>query len=284
MPYNFVRHFFYNWFKKLKHLIALYLILFFPILSIAQDTTQTSLFKKIGMGVYNQIKKEKYGKNVFKYNPTPTILLADERNTAFGYERNTFRNQSASVNFGYFYLDNLINDDIGAINVTPKQSRGYILGVDYRFYLKKLNTRPAPNGVYVGPFYSMYYYKGGNQFDYEGEIINGVSSKYFADFTAKIQLHNVGLQLGYQFIFFKRLSIDLILVGPAISFYNIQLNIESNLNSEEKQEFYDKYYDKFFSKYPVFEQLFNIGNFNRSNVERGIFANYRYFMQFGYHF
>lgn len=238
----------------------------------------------MGTEIGNVFQKEQYGKNVLKYNPSPSLLLSNARNVSIGYERTTIRNQSFSVNFGLFLLDNFITNDIGAVNVTTKESKGYILGVDYRFYLKKLNTRPAPSGIYVGPFYSTYNYTSGNQFDYQGEIINGVSSSYAADFTAKIQLHNVGLQLGYQFIFFKRFSIDLILIGPAVSFYNINLNLESNLNSEEKQAFYDKYYDKFFSNYPVFEQLFKLGNFNKSNVERGVFANYRYFMQFGYHF
>jgi hypothetical protein len=268
----------------LKNRIALSWIVLLPLFSIAQDTTHTSLLKKIGVGVYNKIKKEQYGKNVFKYNPTPTLLLSDSRNTALGYERTTFRNQSASVNFGLFYLDKLITKDIGAVNVTSVKNQGYILGVDYRFYLKKLNTRPAPNGIYIGPFYSLYFYNGGTRFDYEGEVVNGVKTSFTAEFSSKMQLHNFGLQLGYQFIFFKRISVDLILMGPAISYYNINLEIESNLNSEEKQEFYEKYYDKFFSKYPIFDQLFNIGNFNKSNVERGLFANYRYFVQFGYHF
>jgi hypothetical protein len=238
----------------------------------------------MGTEIGNVFQKEQYGKNIIKYNPTPTLLLSNARNVSIGYERTTIRNQSFSVNFGLFLLDNFITNDIGAVNVTPKKSKGYILGIDYRFYLKKLNTRPAPSGIYVGPFYSNYNYTSGNQFDYQGEIINGVASNYAADFTAKIQLHNFGLQLGYQFIFFKRFSIDLILLGPAVSFYNINLNLESNLNFEEKQAFYDKYYDKFFSKYPVFDQLFKLGNFNKSNIERGIFANYRYFVQFGYHF
>jgi hypothetical protein len=32
-------------------------------------------------------------------------------------------------------------------------------------------------------------------------------------------IFNIGVELGYQFVFWKRLTLDFVLIGPAISYY-----------------------------------------------------------------
>ena len=144
------------------------LVFVYGTIAFAQDTTNTtsSTLKKSYLFVYHIIHKNTYGKNIIKYNPMSTALFSDPRNVTFGYERTTWRNQSASINVGGFFIPRFISNDIGAIDVTPQKQFGYIITLDYRFYLHKLNTRPAPNGAYIGPFLSTYQNKGGVDFNY----------------------------------------------------------------------------------------------------------------------
>ncbi len=247
----------------------------------AQDST--NILQKTGRVFHNVFYRETYGKNIIKYNPMASTLFDDPRNTAVGYERTTWHNQSASVDFGMFFFPALLDRDFGAVESTPRNNKGFIVSVDYRFYLKKLNTRPAPNGIYIGPYYSVYRHKGGVDFEYLDE--QGVAPvKYNAELATEFTFHNIGFQLGYQFVFWKRLSMDLILFAPAYTFYDIRLDLTSNMSPDLQSQIYQKYKDSFFSKYPVFEELFDKANFSKSGVSRGTTANFRYTIQFGYCF
>lgn len=247
----------------------------------AQDST--GILKKTGKVFHNIFYKEQYGKNIIKYNPMASTLFDDKRNTAFSYERRIFQHQSASVGGGMFFFPALLDRDFGAVKSTPRNNFGYIITADYRFYLHKHNTRPAPNGIYIGPYYSVYHHKGGVDFEYIDE--KGTSPiTYNANLESQFTFQNVGFQLGYQFIFWKRLSMDLILFGPAVTFYNVELELSSNLSPDLQSELYQKYKDSFFNKYPVFEELFDKATFDKKGVSRGTSANFRYTVQFGYHF
>lgn len=249
--------------------------------AFAQDSS--GVLRKAGKVFHDVFYRETYGKNVIKYNPMASTLFSDPRNSAFGYERTTFRNQSASINAGMFFLPALLDRDFGAVKSTPRSNKGYIISADYRFYLKALNTRPAPNGVYIGPYYSIYHHKGGVDFEYIDE--KGSSPVlYNAQLESQFTFQNVGFQLGYQFVFWKRLSMDLILFGPAVTFYDVRLELSSNLSADQQSELYQKYKDSFFAKYPLFEDLFDRATFTKSGVSRGTAANFRYTIQFGYCF
>jgi hypothetical protein len=244
---------------------------------------QADSFTTESKGIFHFLKKEEYGKNIIRYNIMPTALFEESRNASFGYERVTVHNQSASINAGFLFLPFLLDRSIGAVDVNVTKNIGFIGGVDYRFYLKNHNKRPAPNGVYIGPFYTIYNYSSGSTFTY---VDNSNSSivNYQATFASSFTLHNLGFELGYQFIFFKRLTLDMILFGPAISKYNIELDLQSNMSPDKQDEIYQKYYDSFFSKYPIFNELIQRGNFKRSRSSVGLIPNFRYTFQIGWHF
>lgn len=254
--------------------------------AVAQTTTDSSMQSPSVLHRTRQLfKKEQYGKNIIRYNPTPTLVLSDMRNAAIGYERKINRSQSVSANIGYFSMPDFLSREIGALQIKQNKGTGFIFSCDYRFYLTKLNTRPALNGIYIGPFYSLYFHRGSTRFTYdEGLLDNLIPGTYQADLNTQVQLHNIGFQLGYQFIFFKRISLDLILFGPAVTYYQFNTELESELNTEQLRAFYEQYYDAFFSKYPFFETLFNIGDIRKSEFSTGFLANYRYMFQIGYHF
>ena len=41
--------------------------------------------------------------------------------------------------------------------------------------------------------------------------------------------------MGYQFIFWKRLALDLVLVGPGVAFYNYKVKFDGNVDAETKR-------------------------------------------------
>ncbi|WP_336516916.1 hypothetical protein [Pollutibacter soli] len=42
-----------------------------------------------------------------------------------------------------------------------------------------------------------------------------------------LSIHTVGVQLGYQFIFWKRLAVDFIMFGPGVGMYNLKAGINT---------------------------------------------------------
>ena len=95
---------------------------------------------------------------------------------------------------------------------------------------------------------------------------------------------NLGVELGYQFVFWKRLTLDFVLIGPAISYYGGGVNITGNINASKLQEINEELYNKLLSKYPM------IGDFvlNKSFQQNGkldLFSiGFRYLLQIGFHF
>jgi hypothetical protein len=52
-----------------------------------------------------------------------------------------------------------------------------------------------------------------------------------------LYIFTVGAELGYQFVFWKRLTLDLVLVGPGLANYDIKATIDGNLSDGEKRKF-----------------------------------------------
>jgi hypothetical protein len=246
----------------------------------AQDADSTKPAKKDWL---NFLIKEEYGKNVVKYNVMPTFMFGEPRNAAVSYERVTWAGQSISVGGGYLTFPYFMGRMGNVADVTVTQNSGFIGMIDYRFYLKKHNKRPAPNGIYIGPYYSIYKYSGAADFIYVGSE-NGTAVNYQAKMATSFTFNNIGVQLGYQFIFFKRLSLDLVLCGPAYSFYDIELDLESNLSPDQKSAVYQRYKESFLSKTPLFKSLMDKANFERTGTSSGYMPNFRYTFQIGWHF
>jgi hypothetical protein len=97
-------------------------------------------------------------------------------------------------------------------------------------------------------------------------------------------IFNVGVELGYQFVFWKRLTLDFVLIGPAMSYYGGGVDISGNINLEKLEEINADLYNKIKEKYPM------IGDFvvNKSFKQNGkldLFSiGFRYLVQIGFHF
>jgi hypothetical protein len=217
-------------------------------------------------------------KNVIKFNPTPMVLWSS-KNLTFSYERIINHKQSASVMVGYLEFPALFPDTIAnSLYITSRQKSGINVALEYRFYFSRLNSRPTPSGVYIAPFTSFYGYQFKNDVDMIGSLDSAGQVK------GKFYIFNAGIELGYQFVLWKRLTLDFVLMGPAISYYGGQIDITGNLNFEKLKEINEDLYNKLLEKYP------KIGDYviNRSFKQNGkldLFSiGFRYLFQIGFHF
>jgi hypothetical protein len=218
-------------------------------------------------------------KNVIKFNPTP-MLLWSGKNLTFSYERILNPKQSIALTVGYLEFPSLFKDTIAnLINITSRHKYGINLCLEYRFYLFKRNSRPVPDGIYVAPFASYYGYHFNNDINILHTTLDSAGL-----IKGNIYIFNAGVELGYQFIFWKRLSLDFVLMGPAISYYGGGVDITGNVNFEKLKEINEDLYNKLIAKYPKIGDLVVNKSF-KSNGHLDLFSvGFRYLVQVGFHF
>ena len=218
-------------------------------------------------------------RNVIKLNLTPMILWS-YRNVTLSYERILGSRQSVTIALGYLEYPRLFKDTIaGLINITSRHKRGINVGFEYRFYLMKRNRRPIPDGIYIAPYASYYGYSFKNSIDIlETTVDSGAYIK------GRFYCFNVGVELGYQFVFWKRFTLDLVLFGPFASYYGGSLDYGVGLNPDEIKNIDQEILDEIKQKYPFVKSLFTSKTF----VEKGkldLFSlGFRYMIQIGFHF
>ena len=218
-------------------------------------------------------------KNVIKFNPTP-MLLWSSKNVTLSYERILNKKQSIALTLGYLEFPSLFKDTIASVvALTSRQKYGINVALEYRFYLMKRNLRPIPDGLYIAPFASYYGYHFKNDVD-----LLHVQVDSAALIKGNFYVFNAGIELGYQFVFWKRLTLDLIFIGPAMSYYGGGLDLSANINLADLQTINEDLYNKLKEKYPM------IGDFvvNKSFKQNGkldLFSvGFRYLIQIGFHF
>jgi hypothetical protein len=221
-------------------------------------------------------------KNTIHFNITNPLIFGG-KSIIFGYERVLKNNKSFSINVGQAALPNFsfgVSDELRAKSVLSEG--GLHISGDYRFYLGKLNKFSAPRGVYVGPYYSY------NSFDkqHSWEFTKEGSAPLIVDSDLNIKIHTVGFELGYQFIFWKRLSVDLILIGPGVAGYKLKADIGGNLSEADKQLFFDKLNEALKDKFPGYSGSVgdSDGEFQKKGYKSTTSVGYRYLIQVGYRF
>lgn len=223
--------------------------------------------------------KQPYHKNVIKFNPTP-MLLWSSKNITFSYERILNPKQSIALTVGYLEFPSLFKDTIGSLlTITGREKYGINLALEYRFYLGKRNSRPIPDGLYIAPFASYYGYHFKNNVDVMHTVLDSAGAV-----KGNFYIFNVGVELGYQFVFWKRLTLDFVLVGPAVSYYGGGLDITGNINFEQLKEINTELYNKLLQKYPLIGD-YVINKSFKQNGKLDLFSvGFRYLVQIGFHF
>lgn len=196
-------------------------------------------------------------KNTLKVNATNPLIFGGEA-LIVGYEMVIGKNQSFSINIGRMSLPALIKGN-GSDSIKLQSNtgeKGFHISADYRFYLAKENKYEAPRGVYIGPYYSYNQFSRKNEWQLKTSSFNGNLNTGLA-----LNIHTVGVELGYQFILWKRLALDLVLVGPGIGFYQVKASINTTLTADQEQELFERLNEFLEDKIPGYNIVINEGEF-----------------------
>ena len=265
---------------KSNILLLLFAAFMLPFLCIqAQEKNDTIAPKK---------KKEKqvpltpYHKNVIKFNPTPMLIQGMEiRNLTFSYERLITKNMSLALQMGYLIFPEVRTGEVlgGLINIHKGEKYGVNLAFDYRYYPMQRNRRPAPDGLYLGGYFSYYGFQFRNSFDIlDSALVQNGSM------TGKLSALYLGVELGYQFVFWKRFTVDLLLFGPSMGYYNGSLKFSGNLNQETIDKMDDELVSKLEDRFPLIKAFASGEELRFSGTRTKVGFGFRYSIQLGFHF
>jgi len=154
---------------------------------------------------------------------------------------------------------------------------GLNLSADYRFYLSKLNKYHAPRGVYIGPYAA---------FNKSYRSITLTSSDVAGQFDAgyEFRVATAGVQLGYQFVFWNRVSLDMILMGPGLSGYSLKTELSTNLDPAKEEELFQKINDALAAKIPGWDKVIEPGTMQKNETFNTTSAGFRYMVMLGFRF
>ncbi len=218
-------------------------------------------------------------RNTIKVDLTSYWLYRDA--FVFSYERvvKNKPNQTWSITAGLQQFPALLGtlSDTVLIKRQNKAS-GYKVGGEYRFYLKKENKYGAPRGVYLGPYTAFHHYMNGRAIE-----VNNNGSVQNGNLETNLDILNIGVQLGYQFVLNNRWTIDMVFIGPSISNYRFKANVDGNFSFDPDNITNEVLLD-LMDKYPGFSDLLTEGEFvSQGKVNKWAYG-YRYQLQVGYHF
>lgn len=241
------------------------------------------LFKADGLyaqsGAADSTKKEY--KNVIRYNLSSAVIFGIDKSVIFGYERLVGRTQSFSVNVGANALPRLVEIVTDSFSISRDiKNTGTNLSFDYRFYLPKENKHSTPHGIYIGPFVSY------NHFNRENGWLYRPNTSSQSNVTTKTELSifTVGAEMGYQFVLWKRMTLDMLLIGPGISTYSLNAKIEGNIPEGQKPELREALKQLITQKFPGMNYVFADKELNASGNLGTTALGFRYLIHIGFRF
>lgn len=219
--------------------------------------------------------KMKVYKNTVKLNLTSWIFY--ENGFQLNYERLLSKKRSFTIYGGYieFPMPPVI-DNSSLRFPENRQSSGFAIGADYRFYLAKENKYDAPRGVYLAPFVSYYHFS--NQ-----RAGRDTVNQSKVTLSTAMDFLNIGGELGYQFIIKRRFVIDCVLLGPAVSSYYFSVKLNGNTSGGYDEDV-QAIIDALKNKYPLFNDLSSGAKVSTNGVSSFWSFGFRYAIHIGYRF
>ncbi|QKJ63168.1 hypothetical protein [Flavobacterium sp. M31R6] len=218
-------------------------------------------------------------KNSVKFNVSNTLLY--DNSYQFSYERIIKENQSLNVFVGYQEFP-LITIDLDGVDFDKKNNRtGFSVGADYRFYLGSINKYKAPRGVYLAPFVSFFQFSTDRDLIYTNPDTGVVSN---SNISTKLNLTNVGGELGYQFVLWDRFVIDCVLFGPSLTRYKYNAKLDSSIPGLDENEVYQKIIQAIKDKFPGVEGITGDEGIEKKGVQSVTAVGFRYNISIGYRF
>lgn len=236
------------------------------------------LFFSSLMFVHAQRGDTTFRRNTIKVDITSYWLYRNA--VVFAYERVTKNKpyQTWGITAGLQQLPTLFGT-IDNVKVTRETgASGFKLGGEYRFYLQKENKYKAPHGVYLGPYTTLHNYSNDRSIEVDN---NGLTE--YADLKNDLNILNIGVQLGYQFVLNNRWTIDLVFIGPSVSNYVLKSKLEGNYTFDP-DEISNEVILALIDRYPGIKELIDEGELASSGKINYWGAGYRYQFQIGYHF
>jgi hypothetical protein len=231
--------------------------------------------------LHSYAQKDTAFKNTVRVNVTNPLIFGTH-SFQIGYERLIGTSQSFSVNIGTASFPlltfNSTDTTIGLIDKNYEDSGFHISG-DYRFYLKRENKYPAPRGIYIGPFYSYNSFDRINNWSIDSDTYQGIVQS-----EMKLMIHTMGVELGYQFVFWNRLSVDLLLMGPGIGYYGLDATIDTSLSPEDENAFFEALNSILSEKIPGYDRVIDSGEFKKTGSVRTADIGFRYVVMIGFRF
>jgi hypothetical protein len=244
---------------------------------IGQEKTSSDTLPDIKSGTLPVPEKEmKVRKNSILVTVSNPALISDQFQT-IGYERVLPHNQSFTVNVGKFSIPKFGGDLADSLGINSDyKDKGFHFSTDYRFYLMKENRNPAPRGVYIAPFYTYNHLNRENSWMLETD-----GGMVYTNLT--LNIHTIGAELGYQFVFWDRVALDLILLGPGFGFYGVKAEVGTS-NPDKESEFFDKLNQILADRIPGYDKVIEPGDFSKSGTYSTESLGFRYLIRVGYRF
>jgi hypothetical protein len=217
-----------------------------------------------------------YRRNTIKLDLTGNLIYDNSFNLSF--ERLIRPSQSFVVTAGYQEFPTIINFGEKVEGDKRDDRSGYKYGAEYRFYLKKENKFAAPRGVYIGPYFTGLNFKSDRKIVY-----TGTAEPEEANLRTRIGIVSIGAQLGYQFVFNDRWSVDLVLVGPSYSRYNFKTQISGDFEFDA-DNVQNEILDALIEKFPMLDDLLDEKELNSSGTLDTWALGYKYQFLIGYRF
>ena len=217
-------------------------------------------------------------KNSIKLNVTALLLY--DKAFQIGYERILSKNRSINISGGYIEFPLTWNLDLENTQLTSAKSKsGYSIGIDYRFYLAKENKYATPRGVYLAPFINYINFSSDRTLQYTDS-----TGLYDGSLKAKTSIMNIGGQMGYQFVLWKRFVIDCVLFAPAITYYHLNAKVDGNLGDIDENETIQAAIDAIKEKLPLLDKLAKDKEANSSGTNAFWGVGFRYNISIGFRF
>jgi hypothetical protein len=218
-------------------------------------------------------------KNTISINITNPMIFGEKYNT-IGYERVIKDYQTISGSIGRFGFPKIIDFDTDSIGIKNEyHDKGFHFSLDYRFYLKNENKHPAPRGVYLGPYYALNYFRRGINWDINTATFIGMVTTDI-NLTANL----VGVQLGYQFIVWKRLSIDMVLMGPGMWFFKMKTDFGTSMEPDEEAMLLEQLNEMLKERFPGTDLVIQGADFEAKQVTSSKSIGLRYMVNLGFRF
>ncbi len=189
------------------------------------------------------------------------------------YERVIAPYRTVCITVGYEELPQII-DFSSDIKVKDDRSKsGFKAGIEYRFYLKSENRYTAPQGTYIGPYFSFHGLYNNREIEVKS---SGVSET--VELGSDFEILNLGLQIGHQFVIGNRWTIDVVTIGPSVSNYRASLQFDGDFTFD-KSKVQNEIFLKILDRFPMLEKVLT----DKEVSTEGKFDSWSYGWRFQFH-